>query len=170
MGDAERLAYIDLLMLCHRLGKVPSDPKRLARLLGTRPGVIVDMFEWVADEFDIDGDTMTHSFVEEQRADAAATSAKRSAAGRRGNDTRWVANAIQKGGKCDTPEGRNCDTKGSPANSDCNSLGLGGMGGTGLGAVGGTGGAAAAAPAAAADEFWGELAPGYRAELGGADE
>jgi uncharacterized protein YdaU (DUF1376 family) len=160
MSHEEKGVYMDLLLLCHQQGRVPADVRRLAKMLGTKPGVLTDMLEWVRHEFDMDGDTMTHGYIEEQRAESAAKSAKRSDAGRQGNAARWGRNSNRDGSQKQPSAGRNCDLQGSQTNSNCNSPALGG--------VGGTDSPAAAPPAA--DNFWGEISPGYRAELGGADE
>lgn len=82
---AARGLLYTLRLECWVNGKVPSDPKRLSRVLGV-PDDLALLLPEIASFFDIDGEHMTCIDIELYRAEAKARQEKLSAGGKAGAD------------------------------------------------------------------------------------
>lgn len=84
MSLAERGAYTDLLFTQWETGPLPSDPARLARILGCSAREFDKVWPAVALKFAQSADGLVNERLEEHRHKAQELSAKRAQAGRHG--------------------------------------------------------------------------------------
>lgn len=83
LSDAEIGSYVLLIgAMWNAGGRLPNDPVKLARIARVQPRAWVRRWAAVSQFFDVDGDTITHQRVFEERQKVSSTSAERAAAGR----------------------------------------------------------------------------------------
>lgn len=91
MELAEVGAYIRLICVCWKEGSIPTDMRKLAKLVGTAPKEMERVWPAVAPCFDphpVIADRLVHPRLERERRKQAAHKQKMSEAGRRGADAR----------------------------------------------------------------------------------
>jgi uncharacterized protein YdaU (DUF1376 family) len=81
MMPAEKGVYIDLLCHHHQKGSLPSDPKRLARLVGLSNDEFVSIWQSIKDKFFIDGERAYNRKLLNVMSERATTAQKNRVSG-----------------------------------------------------------------------------------------
>jgi uncharacterized protein YdaU (DUF1376 family) len=110
----EEGAYIRLLAYCWQHGSIPSDPEKIARLIGK--GASTTLATTLATMFEPGGDGLIHRRLEEEREKQKVWSEKSSAGGKKSAEARRIKKQAQETPTTDEPPLEGCLPDGTNQN------------------------------------------------------